>query len=271
MKRFFLLAGLAALAPFASLQAQSLPAGSTVVPPTDTILMPVTNVETVVEAPKWEKKGWFRKRTDPAVCQASANSCVGHGCEAGKHFSAGECWDKFRGWFCFRGDRGCYLPCFTATPYRPPLYNWFPCDSGCASNCGSCGQAGCGGPPITYYYPTKQHPAPPTPKVELRGPQAPNPNAAAPMGTQPVASTPNPIAPGFHFAKAEPIGVEKKAPLKLPSTMMKDAVTQTPANSVQPVSADGSAWQPNNMALPGNWTREMKEVPATWKSAAEQR
>jgi len=149
---------------------------------------------------------WIGPRCEPAPACESNAICVGPGaCATGGCQSTGERWDRFKTWLTYRSDHGKLLPCFEPNKYRPPLYNWFPCYEGCAPGCGP---HGCGGPPITYFYPSKQHPAPPSPKLELRGPQgqpAVNLTAAAP-----AAKTPASLIPGMRFASAETPGVPEK-------------------------------------------------------------
>lgn len=220
MNRFFLIACLGGLAP-ASVMAQVPQLGSA--PSAD--FGPGIAVH---EAPCTEScspklltrlTAMFSKKTcAPDACTPDA-ACVGPGgCSSGGRCSTIECWDRFKYWLCFRSNNGKLLPCCEPTPYRPPLYNWFPCQPGCGAGCGSCGgAAGCGGPPITYYYPSKEHPAPPQPKVELRAPHSRYPGTAMQPAAKPA------VLPGLRFASAETPVATKRTPGVTPAAAAEPA------------------------------------------------
>jgi hypothetical protein len=225
MKRHLLVACVGSLLMSASVHAQ-LPPYPYRAPATTTAAAEETTGEVLVQGRVVNAKGdgkpsfvsrisgMFGSSTPAAPVVIPQGVCVGPGaCAACARDCGGGKWDKIVNWWLFRKDRGCYLPCFTPNPYRPPLYNWFPCHEtvnadgcgGCAGGCGAgaCGTGGCGlgggtcgGPPITYYYPTPTHPAPSEPRIELRAP------------------TPNSV-PGFRFAGAEIPAVteRKRAPI----------------------------------------------------------
>ena len=71
----------------------------------------------------------------------SGGSCAGDNCRGGVAAGHdGSCWDKFKGWLCFR-----YTPVhlgYTPVPYHPPLYVWFPLHNCTAGHAGG----GCSGP-----------------------------------------------------------------------------------------------------------------------------
>lgn len=205
MKRYFLLACLAGVLGAAGVQAQVPMIGTT--PTVDlgpNIAPTVTPIYGAEAKPGLVSRvsGWFGGRTDVSTVSGPTYQCVGAtGCSGGPSCSSGERWDRFKMWLTYHSDNGKLLPCFRPTPYRPPLYNWFPVNEGCCAP--GCGPWGCGGPPITYYYPNKEHPAP-GPKLELHGPQTQY------LGTG-VAKSPigkgTTMVPGFRLASAEVPGV----------------------------------------------------------------
>lgn len=221
MKRIFLLAGFAGALTFTTAIARdAIPAAGVAVgnamppytPPGQPAAAAVEALPTEdpdrSEGMRARFTSFFSKRTEPAQPIVSDSIPVGPGCcvDGGRR-SSGECWQQFKKWLCYHPDHGKLLPCFTPVAYRPPLYNWFPCAEACAPGCGPWG--GCGGPPITYYYPT----TPQAPRIELRNtqpqPQVPNTAIVSQPQQQPQAQPAGPattakaVIPGLRFASAE--------------------------------------------------------------------
>lgn len=130
--------------------------------------------------------------------------CVGPGaCATGGCYTSGECWERIKSWLLFRSTKEKYLPCLRPTPWRPPLYAWFPCQEGPGVGCNGAGGV-CGGPPITYYYPQpgSDTPAPSAGSVQnhpMVSPAVRNGLEESPPAPASVGSSPSFIR-GTHFA-----------------------------------------------------------------------
>lgn len=74
----------------------------------------------------------IRHPLPPAPVSCNTGSCGGHD---------GSCWEKFKGWLCFR-QTPVHLG-LTPTPRMTPLYTYLPCTERAGCSDGHCGPGGC--------------------------------------------------------------------------------------------------------------------------------
>ncbi len=183
MKRFLLLASILGLVPVASVRAADAPA-----PAAD--LAPITQYQPTFAPPPAE------------ACHAGADcgpACgkpllgrKAQGCDAG-----GGCLEKIGRWLCFRPVPVTDLPCYAPNAYRPPLFNWFPCEERCGGGCasGGCASSAYGS---AVSYPPETAPAP-----EAAPGTSPAPAPKVMPSMVKGSKRDNTRVPGFHFAGAE--------------------------------------------------------------------
>ena len=174
----------------------------------------------------------------PGGC-SSCGAQAGNGCADCGH-SHRNCWERFWEWLCYKPITRCYSCCPRPTPYRPPLYAWFPCEGKCfpptpvpncpfdkhCRLCGGRGCASCGGSCSSCaggfgVLPPGAGPQVPAPPGTV-APAATPPGSATPYGVR-GSATPGPLTkqagPTVKHTVCRPCAEAKAKPVAADATV----------------------------------------------------